>query len=456
MSQSTGSLRTIRNPEIYANTVRENCLQKSVLPSRTTVQSITDKGVRPPNTARVRKVGSMNSTTGIGFRWKKEGYSLARSGSAALIVVFLVALALGLASLFPAHAAAAAQTLDNVQIQVQTTNSSLTSFYLTVYNSTGYPVVSSSSAYPGFGAMLPSGSYLFVVTATLPYPYCCLETYDTGSSSGTVSPSPATNGSSTGSAVIYPVKYPPVEYGYAMKEIAGADSFTIQTSAMADVPTSDVTVHVSYANGTAASGAYVSASIIGSYYYYPTANWVMWGQTGPDGSFTLKVPSLPLEVYAYTSIPVNLPKNLTTYVTTIGGEKVNVTAYWQPMYVYLEGYALIIPPQTSANITLHVQQPRYYVTPYGTGQTTPPYQSGTAIQTVTTVTTGAPQTKQPSGPTNQPQVIPPFGAIAVTTTVVSTSVPSFGTASDLILLGITVVAVAVAAFGMVLVLRRKR
>ena len=391
----------------------------------------------------------------VGLRKKKEQYSSTGIASAALIGLFLLTLALGAGGLFPAHAAAAAQTLNNVQIQVQTTNSSLSSFYLTVYNSTGYPVASSSSAYPGFGAMLPSGSYLFVVTATLPYPYCCVETYAAVSSSSGTAP-PVANGSSSGSAVIYPVKYPPVEYGYAMKEITGADSFTIQTSSMADVPTSDVTVHVSYANGTAASGAYVSASIIGSYYYYPTANWVMWGQTGPDGSFTLKVPSLPVEVYAYTSIPVNLPKNLTTYVTTIGGEKVNVTAYWQPTYTYLEGYALIIPPQTSANITLHVQQPRYYVTPYATGQTTPPYLSGTAVQTVTTFTTGAPQTKQPSGPTNQPQVIPPFGAIAVTATVVPTSVPWFGTASDLILLGITIVAVAVAAFGMVLVLRRKR
>ena len=397
----------------------------------------------------------MNSIAGFSFGKKKTGHVHTRNVLAALIVLFLMVLAFASIGLFPAHAAAATQTLNTVQIEVQTTNSSLSSYYLTVYNSTGYPVVSSSSSYPGFGAMLPSGDYLFVVTATIQYQYCCPIMYATGSS-GTVSTPPTTNGSSTGSPIAYPVKYPTVEYGYAMKQISGADSFTIQTSSITSVPTSDVTVHVSYSNGTAAAGAYVGASIIGSYYYLPTADWVMWGKTGSDGSFTLKVPSLPVEVYASTSVFVDMPKSLTTYVTTIGGEKINVTAYWQPTYVYLEGYALIVPPQTSASITLHAQQLPYYGIPYATGQTTPPIQSGTDVKTATTVGSGAPQTNQASGPTNQPQIIPPFSTTAIASPVASTSGSLLGSASELMLVGITIVAAALAAtFGTMLVLRRK-
>ena len=355
------------------------------------------------------------------------------------------------AGLIPFHTAVAAQTLNNVQIEVQTTNSSLTSYYLTVYNSTGYPVISSSSEYSSFGAMLPTGTYLFVVTATLHYSYYYPLTYATGSS-GTAPP--VAGGSATGSSVIYPAKYPPVEYGYALKEISGSTALTIQTSSITDVPMSSVTVHVSYANGTAASGAYVSASIVGSYYYYPASDWVMWGQTGPDGSVTLNVPSLPVEVYAYSSVLVNLPKQMTTFVTTVGGENVNVTAYWQPMYVYLEGYALVMPPQTSANITLHVQQPRYYVTPYGTGQTTPTYPSGTNTQEATT--TGVITPTQPSGPTNQPQIIPPFGSSGATITTVTTSTPLFSSTTGLALVGITIVAALVAAVLGMMYISRKR
>lgn len=394
----------------------------------------------------------MDLISASSFFGRKKVNSNTRNVFVVLIVILFAVLGLGSAGIFPIHTVAASQTLNNVQIEVQTTNSSLTSYYLTVYNSTGYPVISSSSEYSGFGAMLPSGTYLFVVTATLQYSYYYPATYANGPSSVTVSQ--GASGSSTGSAVIYPVKYPPVEYGYALKEISGAASFTIQTSSITDVSTSSVTVHVSYANGTAASSAYVYASIIGSYYYYPAADWVMWGQTGSDGSFTLKVPSLPVEVYSYTSVPVNLPKEATTYVTTIGGEKVNVTAYWQPMYVYLEGYALVMPPQSSANITLHVQQPRYYVTPYATGKTTPPYQSGT---TVTMVTTTAPLIPiQPTGPTNQPQIIPPFGSAIQSVTTVTKSASLFDSSLGLALLGITVVAVLVAAIFGVMYLSRKR
>ncbi len=394
---------------------------------------------------------SINSIPGI-----SAGSKIRRFNSKILYAVVAVGVFATLAlssgmNLFPSQAAATDMSLNNVQIEVQTTNSSLTSYYLTVYNSTGYPVISSSSQYGEFGAMLPSGTYLFVVTATLQYPYCCPITYATGSGTASAGAptSSVTNGSSTGSSVIYPITYPQIEYGYAMKEITGAVSFTIQTSSMSNVPTSDIKVHVSYANGTAASGAYVSASIIGSYYYFPTSNWIMYGQTASDGTFTLKVPTLPLEVYAYSSIYVNVPKNLTTYTTTIGGEKVNVTVYWQPMYVYFEGYDLVLPPDTTSNITLHAQQQNYYVTPYAKGETTPLVQS---VKTTTVVTSGAIGQYQPSGPTNQPQIIPPF---SLGTTTQSASGTPFGTSSEQLLLGVTLVAVAIAAFSLAFALRRR-
>ena len=393
----------------------------------------------------------MNSILGINAGSKRRRINLKTFYAIVAVAVFAT-LAVGSAqNLFSAQAATTPVTLNNVQIEVQTTNSSLTLYYLTVYNSTGYPVISSSSQYGGFGAMLPSGTYLFVVTATLQYSYCCPIAYATGSgsTSGTAPASAFTTASPSGSSVIYPITYPPVEYGYTMKEISSATSFTIQTSSMSTLPTSDIKVHVSYANGTAASNAYVSASIIGSYYYYPTSNWIMYGQTASDGTFTLKVPTLPVEVYAYSSVYVNVPKNLTTYTTTIGGEKVNVTVYWQPMYVYFEGYDLVLPPDTTSSITLHAQQQNYYITPYAKGEAIPSIQS---VQTTTVVTSGAIGQNQPSGPTNQPQIIPPF---SLGTTTQSTSGTPFGTSSEQLLLGVTLVAVAVAAFSLVFALRRR-
>ena len=342
--------------------------------------------------------------------------------SAALLVALTLLVALGAgAGLSFAHAAST-QTLNNVQIQVQTTAVNFTSYYLTVYNSSGYPIVTSSSEYPGFGAMLPSGTFLFVVTANQPN-YCnCCAPYATGASQGSsTSGAPSGTVSSSGPAsIVCPmIVFPSEEYGYALKQISGPTSLTIQTSPLSGVPTSKVGVHVSYFNGTAASGVYVSASLIGGSYYYggPKTNWIMSGQTGSDGSFTLVVPSLPVEVNAYISVPVNIPKSITTYQTNIGGQEINVTVYWQPTYVYLEGSALVIPPQTSASITLHVQQP-YAIPLLAQGGVAPaplgaPNAQGAVNSSVTQVT-------QTSGTVTQPQTISPFIADASSTQTVAT------------------------------------
>jgi hypothetical protein len=55
----------------------------------------------------------------------------------------------------------------------------------------------------------------------------------------------------------------------------------------------------------------------------------------------------------------------TALQVVVGGEKANVTAYWQPTYVGLAGLALIVPPAASAPIVMHVKQPDYWVMPHG-------------------------------------------------------------------------------------------
>jgi len=356
-----------------------------------------------------------------------------------------------------AHAATSPLSLNSVQILVHTSgaNTNLTLYDLTIYNSTGYPVVTSSSDYPGFGAQLPSGKYLFTVSATQQnsYYYYPVVNAAGGVSSGSVSgvSSPVSN-----SSVALPIKtLPPMEYGYSLQTINGASSFTINTSSLYNMSTTNIVVYVSYVNGTAASGAYVEASLIGAS-YYGANNWVTWGETSSSGSFTLQVPSVPFEVYAYSSVQVNIPQKNITYETTIGGQTVNVTAYWQPVYFSLEGYQLVIPPQSSVNIVLHVQQPKYVI-PYeaaGLGQTLSgaPVNNGVVSTTVTSVQT-APVEGQAS---SQAQVISPLSGDAVVTKTVATTITSQGISFLGEALTVAVIlAVVLSVVSVVLVLRRK-
>ncbi len=304
---------------------------------------------------------------------------------------------------------------------------------------------------------LPSGKYLFTVLATQQDSYYYPVVYaKSGASSGssTVVSTPISN------STVYPVQnLAPMEYGYSLQTINGASSFTISTSSLYNMSTTNIDVHVSYANGTAASGAYVEASLIGVS-YYGANNWVTWGQTGSDGSFTLEVPSVPFELYAYSSVLVNIPQENVTYETTIGGQSVNVTAYWQPVYVSLSGYQLVIPPQSSVNIILHIQQPTNYVVPYGAASSgqmlsgAPAVQNGViAATTVTNVHTAAAQSQ---GPSSQQQVISPLNGDSVVTKTVATTVTSQGSSFLGEALSIAVIlAVVLSAISVVLVLRRK-
>lgn len=140
---------------------------------------------------------------------------------------------------------------------------------------------------------------------------------------------------------------------------------------MADIATTTLTLRVTYANGTAATGAYLYASVLGGNYYsgYGVSPLTMSGQVGTSGTATLVVPAAPVEITAWNWVPVNLPSSPGSTVVTVGGEKVNVTVTWQPAYVGFVGSLLIVPPQTTGSIVLQLQQQNYWVTPQGVSST---------------------------------------------------------------------------------------
>lgn len=250
---------------------------------------------------------------------------------------------------------ASATSYNNVQVFVQTASNLPDYFTVSAFNMSGYMVASSQTQYPAASFELPNGQYIFTVTA------------DESSNQIYYSPSPmvGTNVAQGNLAMPY-YEAPVVEYGYSMQQVSGSTTFTISTQNVTSFPTTTLTIKVVYANGTAAEGASVSASVVGSWYYWGyESNAVMWNTTQADGVATLVTPQAPVQVDAWSWIPVSLPNNQTTVPVIVAGEEVNVTVYWQPTYVGLAGSALMVPPQTSASITLHVQQPDYWVMPYG-------------------------------------------------------------------------------------------
>ena len=85
------------------------------------------------------------------------------------------------------------------------------------------------------------------------------------------------------------------------------------------------------------------------------ALYLLSSTTGPRGTATLVAPVVLILVSAEASVPVVLPFNQTTIKVNVAGEEVNVTAIWEPSYLSFAGQAVILPPQTSASITLHYQ-----------------------------------------------------------------------------------------------------
>ena len=273
---------------------------------------------------------------------------------------------------------------DSVQINIQTSANYPYTFVVSAYNSSGSMVAYTQTYFPVAAFELPGGTYLFTVTAYRFEPYVCQTCVEPvlGAKS---SAAPGT------AIVVEPNLAPEVEYGYALQTINGQETITIATQNATSIPTTSVTIKVAYANGTAASGAYVSAFVVGQSYYYwgEGTNLSMSGQTDGQGVVQLTVPAVPVEVDASLSVPVILPQNETTVQTVIAGQKINVTVYWQPMYVDLSGTALIVPPQTSASIVLQYQPSISYYVP-------PPYLASGSSQGSATQS-GAPITSSGSG-----------------------------------------------------------
>jgi hypothetical protein len=252
---------------------------------------------------------------------------------------------------------------NNVQLFIQTASNLPDYFTVSAFNMSGYMVASSQTHYPAASFELPNGQYIFTVTADMSSNQIYYSPLPIGINS--VSGAQDTNVTPSEPAMPHYIA-PIVEYGYSVEQVSGPTTITISTQNVTSFPTTKLMIKVVYANGTAAEGASVSASVIGSWYYWGyESNVVTWNTTQADGTATLVTPQAPVQVNAWSWIPLNLPKNLATVQVDVGGEDVNVTVYWQPTYAGLAGSALIVPPQTSVTITLHVQQPYYWIMPYG-------------------------------------------------------------------------------------------
>ncbi|MGI0084882.1 MAG: hypothetical protein ACREBQ_07355 [Nitrososphaerales archaeon] len=253
-----------------------------------------------------------------------------------------------------------------------------------------------------------------------------------------------------------------------MAQISSDVTINLQTRSLANIPTSKVTVEAQFVNGTAMSGASVYASVIGMSYWskiYGDQGLALWNQTSSNGVATLTVPSLPVEVTAWNWIQVNLPSNETTVQKNIGGQEINVTVYWQPMYVGLSGSAVIIPPQNSAQITLNAnQEPNYWMYAQGTSYEANPSTGpgGYPVKSVANSPSPVPaqvssaqQQFSPGGPTQYsnapPQYLPPNQI----PNLVPVTQPTPGTNDLLIAAIVAAVGLACASF-VVMVLGRGR
>jgi len=272
----------------------------------------------------------------------------------------------GTAFMVPSSAA----SYNDVQVFVTTTSAKPYDFQFAAYNLTGSLVTSYQTSYPAAAFELPNGEYMFTVSAT-EYSsgagYACPFEGGTAQGSGTALPAIQPNKSAI-TPIVIPYCYPPSsEYGYAVASITGPQQISIQTKNITEFPTSTVTVKASYVNGTSISGASVSASVVGQWYYWwgPNSSVVMSSQTDSNGVAHLVLPTAPAVVTAWKWVPVYLGKNESTAETNIGGQEVNVTIYWQPTYVGLSGSGLLIPPQSDIDLTLRYQQPNYWIMPAG-------------------------------------------------------------------------------------------
>jgi hypothetical protein len=272
------------------------------------------------------------------------------------IAVFLLSspvLLLGSALAAPSTAQISPSSFNAVRVFIQTSSSDLNYYVVSAYNSTGYLVASYQSSFPAASFELPDGKYLLTVTAMQQYNYY---PYPVGAevAKDSVSYSIAIG------------RQPVIEYGYSLTTVSGSNvtNITVSTKNLTDFPTSKITVHVSFPDGSAVSGAQIYASILGNGYWWYGDSGIVMSSNTENGVAALNVPSVPVLISSWAWIPVELPKKETIVQVTVGGELVNVTVYWQPTYVGFAGEALVIPPTDQVDIRLHSQPPSYWVMPY--------------------------------------------------------------------------------------------
>jgi hypothetical protein len=323
-----------------------------------------------------------------------------------------------------------ATSFNAVQIFVSNSSNLPYSYSYSAYNQTGSLVASYQSSYPAAAFELPAGGYLFTVSALTQGRYPCSQCAQPILRAGEAE-SDALGITSSGNSTVAPVYLiqPASIYGYVVETVSGPATFTIQTQNVTMLPTGPVTVKVTFANGTAAVGAYVSASIVGQDYYWwsPDSNVVMSNQTNDLGIAHLVLPQAPAVISAWDWVPVNPPMSNNTVPAKVGGQTINVTVYWQTTYVGLSASAIVIPPESSVSLTLHYQQPENWVTPMGV-KTASANSSAGSNGTIASEPTGVPSTVQsaPSQAGSQvqyylPSAIPSINIAPSSTTSTTTS-----------------------------------
>jgi len=357
---------------------------------------------------------------------------------------------------------ASAGSFENVQVFATTPSALAYNFQFAAYNLSGSLIASTQTSYPAAAFELPAGGYLFTVSATSfsdRVGYACpLVEGGATQGAGTTSSSPPTpNATKSTLPTVLPVCYPPSsEYGYATASVSGPQTINIQMQNVTTLPTTPVTVKVSYVNGTAAADASVYASIVGEWYFWwgPNSSVTMGGQTDSSGIVHLVLPAAPAVVTAWKWVPITAGSNGSTVQTTVGGQKVNVTVYWQPTYVGLSGSGLLLPPQNTINITLHYQQPDYWVLPANVDSRSA-LSAGAASGTIASQPSGVPSlastSSEAQGSTQYylPSQIPPVQASEIGSAVTQQ-------ATTIDTLTITTAAFVVAALAVVLFAARHR
>lgn len=354
---------------------------------------------------------------------------------------------------------------NSIQVFVATSSNLNYTYFFTAYNLTGALIGTTQTPYPAAGFELPAGTYLFTVSAieqTSYGCYVCAQPLTSGAASGGSSSPPTPNPTAIKNGTLLPVfRQPASEYGFKVEQVSGPDTINIATQNTTKFPTTPVTVRVSFVNGTAAAGAWVSASIVGQWYYWwgsdPTV--VTSNQTNSAGVASLVLPVAPAVVDAWDWVPISLPANQTTVKVDVGGQTVNVTAYWEPTYVGLAASTLIIPPTSSVSLTLQYQQQNFWVTPAGAEVQpgSPGTTSGSAVSNAaTSVPSGSAQASSQQGTSSQyylPTAIPALSAESGTPASTPVTSTSLTTLVEGLVIGAAFASVVVLA---VLAMRRDR